>query len=299
MTTREWRNSFVHINRIPLDVLSLIPTHLNFQEDRFRASFVCRHWRRIFLQHAALWSQLYLSKGEAYVKTLLERAKGSALTITTNSRHSVDTVTPLPPHTEQLKRISFERNHWKDIQSFSEINSGPLPLLRTLKIRAVEESNPDGPDTMTPPSLPLFRNAVNLKELILSSEGLQFLNHFVFPNLTILELWVVPEPEGFRASQLLDFLEASPMLEMVHLTIYADILLEGVPHERVVVLPNLVAFTLIMEDGGPGYDLAAHLSCPSARYTTLVHESNADDVIPQEIFPASVSWDAADNRRCR
>ena len=37
---REWRNSFIHINRIPSDVLSLIPTHLHDQTDRFNASYL-------------------------------------------------------------------------------------------------------------------------------------------------------------------------------------------------------------------------------------------------------------------
>ena len=48
---REWRNSFVPINRIPLEVLSLIPTHISSQKDRFRSTFVCRRWHRTFLQH--------------------------------------------------------------------------------------------------------------------------------------------------------------------------------------------------------------------------------------------------------
>lgn len=58
---REWRNSFVPINRIPMEVLSLIPTHLSHEKDLFHATSVCRHWRRTFVQHAVLWSQLDLT----------------------------------------------------------------------------------------------------------------------------------------------------------------------------------------------------------------------------------------------
>jgi hypothetical protein len=103
---REWRNSFVRINRTPLDILSLIPTQLVSQKDRFRATFVCRHWRRTFIQQGPLWSQLFLTKGEVYVKTLLERAKGSALDITANHNDSVG-ATKLTLHTQQIRRIYF------------------------------------------------------------------------------------------------------------------------------------------------------------------------------------------------
>jgi len=291
---REWRNSFVRVNRVPLDVLSLIPTHLSSQEDRFRASFVCRHWRRTFLQHAALWSQLHVSKGEAYVKTLLDRAKGSALYITTSWENLDGTVTLFSPHTAQIRYLSFKHNIWKDIQRFSEVNSGPLPLLHTLRISVVDEWNLERPDVMTPPSLPLFAGAVNLKEFVLQSERFPFLHHFVFPNLTTFELSTKPTGEEFRASQLLDFLGASPMLQTVHMKIIDDILLEGVPRERVVVLPNVETFSLIVSDGGPGYEIAARVSCPSARDTSFMHERDVPSATLEEmfIFPTFVPWSA-------
>jgi len=120
-----------------MDVLSLISTYLPSQKQRFRATFVCRHWRRTFLQNATLWSELCLSKGEAYVKTLLKRAKGSSLTILASDVDPVGTVMLLQPHTEQIADIEFANNRWADIQRFSELNSGPLPLLHTLSISVV------------------------------------------------------------------------------------------------------------------------------------------------------------------
>jgi len=289
---REWRNSFVRLNRVPLDILSIVPTYLSSQGDRVRASFVCRHWRRTFLQHAPLWSELFLSKGETYVKTLLERAKGSTLDIVTGSNDAVDIITLLPPHNQQFRYLNFVFSHWRDIQIFSEINAGPLPLLRTIIINAVNEFNLDGPDVMTPPSLPLFSNAVNLREFSLNSERSPFLGHFVFPNLTTFELSTAPGGEGFRASELLNFLEASPTLRTVQIAIIADIILSGIPQERVVVLPNVETFSLVVDDGRPGYKIAAHISCPSVRHTLLRHETVAGMGIIQDIFPTSVSWGA-------
>ncbi|KAF9652159.1 hypothetical protein BDM02DRAFT_225932 [Thelephora ganbajun] len=229
---REWRNSFVRVNRIPLDILALVPTHLPFQKDHFRASHVCRHWRRTFLQHAALWSKLYLSNGEVYAKTLLERAKGSALDIVARFDNRIDVIRLLPPHAQQIKCLYFVYNHWMDIQRFSEINSGPLPLLRSLTINVVDEFSLDHPNVMTPPSLPLFANAVNLRVFSLHSERFPFLGHFVFPNLTTFELSAAPEAEGFRALELLNFMEASPMLRTVLIKIIAEIRLGDVPRGK-------------------------------------------------------------------
>lgn len=235
---------------------------------------------------------MFLSKGEVYAKTLLERAKGSALDIVAEWNNAIKVITLLPPHNQQIRHLNFVYSHWRDIQRFSEVNSGPLPLLRTLRINAVSEFSLDHPDVMTPPSLPLFSNAVNLREFILNSERSPFLGHFAFPNLTTFELSAAPGNEGFRASELLNFLEASPTLRTVRMGIIADIALVGVPQERVVVLPNVETFSLVVNDGRPGYKIAAHISCPSVRLTSLRHEKVPGVDVVQDIFPTSVSWSA-------
>ena len=290
-TIREWINSFAPINRVSMDVLSLIPTHLPSQNDRFRASFVCRYWRRAFLHHAGLWTHLCLSKGEVYVKTLLERAKGSPLTILVSGTDPAMTL--LHPYTKQITSLEFANSEWTDIRLFSD--SGPLPFLRTLNINALQ-IDPDGPDVtiVTPPSRPLFNGAVELKEFCLHSEGSPLLSHFVFPNLTSFELFVAPVEEEFRSSQLLDFLEASPMLQVVRIKIVTTISLEGVHHGRIVTLRNVENLSLATSDGELGYKLATHISCPSVKHTSLTHmcEEELDDDGLLEAFPALDSLNA-------
>jgi hypothetical protein len=200
----------------------------------------------------------------------------------------VGAIALLPPHTRQIRYLDFAYGRWADIRRFSEVNHGPLPLLRTLRIKGI---GPDDPDAMTLPSLPLFSSAVNLKEFLLRLEGSPFFGYFGFPNLTTFELSAMPLA-GFHTSQLLDFLEASPMLRTVDMKIITDVLLEDVPRERIAVLPNVKTFNLVMSDGGSGYEFAAHISCPSARHTSFMHEKDTDDVTPPEIFPSSVSWNA-------
>ena len=283
-TIHEWINSFAPINRISSDVLSLIPTHLPDLGDRFRATFVCRYWRRSFLQYAALWSHLDLSKGKVYAKTLLERAKGSPLSILASGMEPTGAIMLLRPYTKQITDLEFTNSHWANIRRFSKINSKPLPLLRTLTISAVQGMGPDGP---------LFSDAVGLKELRLRSGRLQLLSHFTFPNLTLLELSVV-SADGFPSLQLLDFLEASPMLRTVCMKVMVPILLGGVPRERVVVLHNVESLCLVARDGGPGYNLATHISCPSAKHTSLTHTRGKERYFDPRLekFPASASFNA-------
>ena len=135
------------------------------------------------------------------------------------------------------------------------------------------------------PPHPLFSGAVDLKELRLHLEEPPFLSHFVFPNLTSFELSVTSE-EQFRGSHLLDFLEASPILQVVDVKIFMALSLEGVPWERVVVLQHVESFCLAANDG---YKLAAHISCPSVKNTSLTYlnERGPFNDPPPETFPAS------------
>ena len=224
------------------------------------------------------------------MKTLLERARGSPLDITTDYSAPIDTITLLFPHTQQIRSLNFTKSYWTVIRWFSEVISGPLPLLRNLEIDAVMElrlvlhSYP-----AVPPSLPLFSNAVNLKRFVLRSPTSPFLSCFVFPNLTTFELSVIPA-EGFRASELPNFLEASPS----HMEIMARILLD-VAQRRVVVLSSVHTFSLAVNDGAPGYELAAHISCPSASHTSLTYEKYAEDMTTDQdmfMFPTVASWNA-------
>ena len=288
MSIRKWRNSLVPINRLPEDVLSLVPTYLFHQSDRLRATFVCLHWRRTFLQRADLWSKLITWKGEEYTEAILGRSKETTLDVSIGGRVPADVDPLLSPHIRRIGCLDFVCNKWVDIQKFSEINTGPLPLLYTLDINVNVENGPEDFGVITP-SLPLFSNAMHLKEFYFYSDTKRSppINHFIFPSLVLFDFSVRPS-EGFHVSPLLDFLEASPTLRTIHVRITANMSLEDVPLGRVVILPNVETFDLTVTDGGPGYKLAAHISCPSARHTTITQK----DEDPEQAFPTSDLWDA-------
>lgn len=268
-----------------MDIHSLIPTYLPCQEDRFRASFVCRHWRRTFLKRAELWTHLILSKGKVYTKTLLERSQGSPLNVYIEGAVPASTMMLLASHTKRVSNLVFTHNGLADIHSFLQLNPGPLSLLHTLSLNTFAEDRPIDFNN-THPSLALFSTAVNLNVFHFLSNSVRFpsLSHFVLPNLVEFQLLVIPREEVL-VCPLLDFLEASPMLRMVWVRIIATISFEGVPRERVVTLPAAEDITLIMTDGGPGYRIATHLSCPSAKRTSLTHKKRTHDAIPEENIP--------------
>ena len=286
-TVREWRNSFIPINRLPVEILVLLPTHLSREKDLLCASSACRHWRRTFIQHPTLWSRVDMTtnRNPLFIRILLQRAKGSALDISSTHLERPDILALFALRTQQLRTLDFVRDCWSNIQRFSEATSGPLPLLDTLKI-TVNEFGPSAPRIMGPPSPPLFGGAVNLKELSLHSTGLPYLNCFAFPNLTTFEL--SSTPRYFPASQLLNFLEASPTLQIVQIRLSAGIALGAVSPERIVNLPNVE--TLSVTQSEPGFRIAAHISSPSIRFTSLVYQQGGRIRMPLEAFPTSVSW---------
>ena len=288
---REWRNSFVPINRFPLEVLSLIPNHLSGEKNVINVSSVCRHWRRTFVQHAVLWSKLNLSlrRTELFVKTRLERAKGSALHLTLARMNRPNILALLAPHAQQFGSLDFIFDCWSHVRKFSEVASGPLPLLHTLKIHTTEDDDSLDPQPTIHPSLPLFNGAVNLKIFFLRTEVLPFLGHFTFPNLTIFQLLATSEDQAFPTSQLLDFLEATPTLRDVRLAVHEEISLAGVPQGRIVVLPNTEI--LYVSQAEPGYVIAAHISCPAVQWASLMQEQDLAYANPREAFPTSVTWD--------
>ncbi|KAF9643416.1 hypothetical protein BDM02DRAFT_3264106 [Thelephora ganbajun] len=289
------RNLLVPINRLPSDVLVLIPMHFASLSDRLRVTFVCRYWRRIFVQHPSLWSQLYLTGRTSLhlVRTLLGRVKASPLDIILNYDGSrIHYVTLLSPLTQQIRSLIIKSACSDEVQELSETISGPLPLLHTLDIDAKGYLN--GPRSLHAPTLPLFENAVNLKKFDLDIDQFPSLRHFAFPNLTTLDFrtWMI-WTDAFPVSQLLNFLEASPTLQQIVAVITADRFSEDIPPDRVVVLPYIKTFYLTITSYGPGCEITTHISCPSAeraKFEYMLDCAGCD--VPEAIYPPSIPLNA-------
>lgn len=219
--------------------------------------------------------------------------KGAPLDVVATSNTPRDVMALLTPRRQQIRSLVFTPSCWADVITFSEVNSGPLPLLHTLNIYTLNPPASGQPlDTATDSLLPLFAGAINVRRFILSTIRPQNLNLFAFPNLTTFIL-SASSPGGLVASDLLDFLEATPTLHTIDIKIFWRIILEDIPRGPIVVLPNVEFFSLLVVDGNHVYDLAARLSCPCAKDTSLAYEiSDNTFTIGVEAFPTSVPWNA-------
>ena len=148
-----------------------------------------------------------------------------------------------------------------------------------------------GPPSLVVPPLPLFKNAVNLKDFVLAVDKLPSLRHFAFPNLTTLDFSTWAGPNVFPISQLLDFLEASPSLQWIALLIQAYSLHEDIPPERVIVLPHVETFHLDIANDDPGCEISPHISCPSAKHAKFSYMLQcAGCEVPEGIYPPPDPW---------
>jgi hypothetical protein len=83
------------------------------------------------------------------------------------------------------------------------------------------------------------------------------------------------------------------------LKISAKVVLRGVPQEMVVVLPNVETFSLHLDEDPKAqvYNIAAHISCPFSRDTSLVHNMDDGNVAGSlGVFPTPVSWNTIIHR---
>lgn len=282
----ELRNSLVPINRLSLDVLLLIPTYLVSMNDRLRATFVCRRWRKAFVQYPPLWSKLYLAgrTDRSLFTTLLQRVRGTPLDVTIdNSVSPVHDVAIFSPFAPQIRSLNV-KGTLLGVHQLSMAISVPLLLLQTLaiEVRGFMDFR-ETPATI----FPLFTNAVNVNKFSLFMNESPSLSKFTFPNLTTFNFST--SPKKFAVSQLLDFLEASPALRHVDITVTPSSFNEDVPPKRVVVLPHIESFLFCVTHRHPGCEISTHISCPSAKRTVFHHLPQfTSHGTPKNIYPPSL-----------
>ena len=250
---RTVKNSFVAINRIPPEVLSLVPAHwdkCSTDRDIIKLTHVCHGWREIFISHSSLWTHLHFTDVDK-TRTYIQRSKLSLLDIHLGCKGgnpSLDYANPsiithlcrlesLTISTDILPRIlqhlCFQAPYLKKIDievspSHSNILeaalfNGDLSSLRELSLMGVATHLP-------------WRNPGNLKVLYLS----------------------IPEGQEVTVTRLLDFFESAPFL---HTASIADSIpeLSDAPTRRVVPLHHLKKLVV---NSHLGHLILKHLGVP-------------------------------------
>ena len=213
------KNALAPINKIPPEVLSLIP---NFWEtddrdqDVITLTHVCRAWREIFISRASLWANfdcICVDKTRVY----LERSKSSPINVSLANFVGLSPCDPflqiLPHAIGRLRSLSVYAT-FKSLQDITAHLSLPAPFLEDLQIdgHPALYSQPDNPVLAST----LFNGDLSsLRVLCLRSVRTE-LPWRNMVNLTTFTL-VRTLPGEISVGHFLDFFESAPRLREVRL----------------------------------------------------------------------------------
>ena len=255
---RSWRNTFAPINKIPPEILSLLPDFSDSNHrDRnaIKLTHVCRAWREVFVSRSSLWTDLDCAD-EEQTWTYLGRSKSSPINLSLRRNEGVFPYNPfvrIIPHTIVRLKSLFLEGTPEDVEATTAHLSHPTPLLEHLSIRAGHRNWLDPNPTLAPT---LFDGELSS----LRTLSLEFI-HTKLPwrnmvNLTSFTLGHML-PGEVTIEQLLDFFESTPHLCKVNLH---SITPAGTQHGRLVSLPCLTSMHIDSDD--PPSILLDHLVIP-------------------------------------
>ena len=252
--TRSIKNTFAPINRIPPEVLSLIPDYRDVERDLVTLTHVCCAWREIFISRASLWTSLDCINPDR-TGVYVQRSRGAPLEICLDVPDDALLMTlPLIGRLKALKLLGFSQ----DVLRLTEHFSSPAPLLEKLEIdvlgyypAAVKNTLFDG-------------NLSSLRELSLQGvfTNLPWQN---LSNLTTFDFRRVPS-DAVSVTQLLDLFLRAPLLREIKLGESLPSSSDA-PTERVVSLPHLRLLRIYTKSMHS--TLLNHLHIPTGALMTL------------------------------
>jgi len=251
------RNTFALVNRIPPEILTLIPDYWTDSERErslVRLTHVCRGWRDFFISCPSLWARLDCKRAHK-TRVYIERSKSAPLEIRLEdwqfTRNYKETLLSVVPHIGRLGTLSVSGSPAQVLPVLVEYFSCPLPLLETLKIGLAYSTTP------TLPSILFNGDLSPLRELSLAGV-LMPRSWRGLGNLTTFNLHV--PGDKVLLTHLLDFFESAPHLRHIQLRNSIPNSSDA-PIERVISLPHLKKFSIIAQ---PAHSvLLNHLSIPA------------------------------------
>ena len=213
------KNAFAPINRIPPEVLTLIPDYCWWHRDNgpiaVILTHVCRAWREIFSSHSSLWTEFDCLNADK-TRVYLERSKSSPINLWILRKNGLSPNDPLLqviPHATSRLKYLYVSAMPENVGDITIHLSHPAPLLEDLSIDCAD--GPGAPSNFVlPPSL-FNGDLSSLHTLSLGSvrTNVPWRN---MVNLTSFCLRHIP-PGDISIGQLLDFFESAPRLKNVDL----------------------------------------------------------------------------------
>ena len=280
---RSWRNTFAPINKIPPEILALLPDFwdpYDRDQDVIGLTHVCRAWREVFISRSSLWADFDCEDGEK-TGIYLERSKASPISLTLRRTGDISSHDPLfqiiPHDIGRLKSLSIVGTP-KTVRLITPHLSHPAPLLEHLSIFAGGEK----PPLLHPASTSALFNE-NLPSLrTLRLECIRTELHWRnMDSLTSFVLGQTP-PGEVTVNQLLDFFESAPRLCEVELRSTTPT--TSAQNGRLVSLTCLKRMHIC--DCGPASVLLDHLLIPvgaKLRTESFLRGPLIGDLLPRSL----------------
>ena len=278
-----WRDMVTPINRIPPEILVLIPDFWDEggrDQDVIALTHVCRVWRELFISQASLWTRINWSDGDKPL-VYLERSKTSPIDLSLNRVRPYccdDNLSELIANVVGRLRSLFIGVRSSSLDDIISDLSRPAPFLEDLSIQYVYSGTPTFCPRL-PPTL-FDGDFSSLRRLRLRSikTKLPWRN---MGNLTSFSLAHIPADET-SVGQLLDVFEGAPHLREVDLR--AAALTPGTQNGRFISLECLKTMRII--NCGPASVLLDHLLIPVGAH--LVTEAALRSSLLENLLPTSL-----------
>jgi len=219
MSARYLQNRFVPVNRLPPEILGLIPSSLPSKRDLINATAVCRHWRDTLLSSPDLWCDINCSGSRGSFRDhMFRECLGRSGTVPLNIRlTSVKYLPNITPHLARFSVLEITVVAPEQLEKIASRFSQPAPILRRLNISSAPPWTQIG--LSIPPGL-FGGDFASLRTLrLLGFSFLKLPPHF--PQLTRFDLQTHTH-SALRTDAMLGALERMPLLEVLHIKFYPD-----------------------------------------------------------------------------
>ena len=247
------KNRVAPINKIPSEILTLVPDFLHSEDGIVTLTHVCQAWREAFISRSSLWTRFNCEDSEK-TRIYLERSKSSPIHLSCDKYKAISPHDPffqiIPHATGRLKSL-FIKGTTENVQVITSHLSHPAPLLEFLSIANYGANRPV---VITSAHFGGDLSSLRTLHLDFVRTELPWRN---MANLTSFKLSRTP-PGAVSVEGLLDFFESAPCLHEVELCDVTPT--TGVQQGRLVSLACLKGMSI--DDCGLPSALLEHLLIP-------------------------------------